>query len=469
MLDFSTLSRKRESAVVRAMGEKRRRLDRLERDYRQALAEVENGHRGAVEQEDRRCAEEITHIGYEFGRRAAWALLADLERTYTLLNERSLVLAITDDDRQKAQTVGQVLAGLAGEADRAKVEGIVGILSPGVKAALSLGSMENKGVISYVAEARDACWLLTPVGEHGDKPELACRLERKIDDVLDVGETTFGAQVQVQNGDVVKASAGRIKFDAVGEAAQGFLVYKLVPKGASVPNELVAAISDKFAKLQPDGFPQALLAHRVMQVDSLAAEYFMKHSRSELYSPQDAIEELGDVDAVPVSTVAEILCTRQPQVKRLATMGKLVLDEHGDVTLESLRQYAKANPVGYEPATDANRAVRPARMPVQAKLSGSTGRKRSHIMSEYAYTAADAEGRRAEALARLAELEDRGSLTSRDVAYVLGITNLTSVQRWASPLGARKEGWAFIYPRSEVERVVRGYRPTGSGWQRPRA
>jgi len=437
MIDLERLTQKLEAEMSEISVDRTRATARLQRELEREEQRLQKEYQKKIQDEEKKYSSAQAELEVDFTKRVAGELLYDLERSCSILDERSRAIGVTDEDRKNAADLQNALKNIA-EAEKEKVLKILKASNPNlVNAMSSQPNLAKEEIASYIAADKELCYLITPLAENGGN-ELYTALKQKIDGILGICEVTPSIQGQVNFGSVVKVNASKIKFELATQYKNGFAIDILKPVNgySDMPDALKAALIDKFEILQPENFETMKLEHKVVELDEGALKCFICTPKKEFYTPVYSIDELlKTANIASIEDAAKMTGKTPGQIKRLATLGKISISDNNEVNLHSLKEYVGGK-----------------------KRSGSAV---PPIQSEY--TAGDPDEIKKEAYARLEKCSDE--LSSVELAYVLGMSRPTSAVRLAGELDARKEGHALRYPKQSVMDYLGSHYMRGNiGW-----
>lgn len=207
--------------------------------------------------------------------------------------------------------------------DAAKV--VLAVLQRGNKTMQNPSS--NEEIYSFIGGwPEKGCLIVLPV----KSPEkgLAANLESKIAVVLDEKTAMPDKMPKIP-----------FAYDSVHNH-HGFLAYSLTTPCYKAEEALARFIAGKLDELQPAGFEQAGLAHRVIITDHPVLQCFLQNGEHELQSKQAIIKSLKQkgTKKISIKRAAEILRYHVGTVKKLITLNHLAGDNQY-VTVDSLEAY----------------------------------------------------------------------------------------------------------------------------------
>ncbi len=443
ILTESLCKRTKESSKA---GERVRR--KLEKTRERKINEIKESYAILLQKETVVYEKEKEAAHIEYCKDASGAILEEIKKSYDLLQNRSTLVGLTIEQLEKITRTNRLMESINSE-DKEKVRALLNVLDldEQVKQALSLFSqspIQPADIVSYIAAGKDKCYLLTPANEKSNK--LTGDLENKLMDVLAEGIVYISTDGQISNNGVVKRVVPKkVEFSADDEFANGFLFYVLKPQNPSNAQDLVQSLTSKLKKLQPNEFDKVKLRHEVQELRAENSgfeilEYFRTHSIGEI-TKKDLLriaEEEG-WEYVSIDEASVISNRSKPMIKRFMNSGKLKTNEHGGVSVASLRDYL------------------------------TNTRSLREKKDKLDYSSLDSEERRQEAQKRLNDLGEE--ITTKELAYVLGLANRASTINYDSKITSRREKIGskrekILFQKEAVYKFISEYNPTRAGWKK---
>ncbi|MBR9691657.1 hypothetical protein GOV06_02630 [Candidatus Woesearchaeota archaeon] len=453
MIDLGALTEDLKRRNKDISKEKDKEINRLVKKRKKEVEKVEANYDNQISWLQSDARHQIGSSRDEYMRRVSGEIIKDLEQSYDVLQGRSGLAGLTDDEKIKAAKFKTFLSAMEIE-DESKVDAALNVfgLNPDLKEAMTGGSLDHRDIVSYMGASNNSFYMVVPVVK-GSDDILAQSLEDKVSGILEHGQVTPGHSVDFGGkGRVASVAVSKIKFKYECRPTNGFLVYHVeIPDNSdsSLMISLQKSLVSKLRELQPEEFEKMRLIHTTMPIDGDVMEYFLNHSRNDMYSSSDMVEELKEAgtEYVSVDKVAEILSRAPHVVKGLATKGKLSKNDNGEISVESLGLY-----LGENKNAPAKRApyVR----------GTSTG-----VLN---FSSLDFEERKQEAYLRLEKYGDE--LSSREAKDVLGVKNITNnlTSKLANKIGEKRfKGRRPFYfvPRDKLKAYMEARTPTNRGWR----
>jgi len=439
----NAISKRSKTAVSRLEKKREVETERINAQYESQIAE------------QRKIFEDQKEQAYQgYIRRAAGELTCELQHDYDILQERSSLLRISEDDLEKARKVQQTLGRLGDEKAKDMLKEILQIVGTeeGIQIALSQLAREPTPhtIISYIAGGKDnKVYLLSPIYD-STKQELAKDLENKILDILKPGDIYVGRIIQQdtqRNGSNPRAA--KIEFSHEYDIVNGFLLYRLkVPKqDSSVPELVVKGLVEKMNELQPASFEKVKLTHRVQLIEPALMDYFKAHSVEDMYSTRDVLQKLLEhKKGISYEEASKIVGRSIRVLKALVTKDTLDKNEQNDIDINSLIVYMEKH---------STKRLNPKHS------DGTKGPKSNYHLD---FNSTNHDQIRSEAYQRLQQLGDK--LRMKDLQHVLGLRTLSGATNAANHyLDVQKEGRIIYVPAENVRRFITEKTPTGAGWK----
>ncbi len=369
MIDLLKLEAERERELNRILRIENREINNFKRKY------------------DR----EREQIGKKYIQNSSTQLVADLKNSYELLQTRSELIGISEDEQKRMQEAYKKLEVVKDEATREAIINFSMAILPERERERILTLIQNKtnidqrDIYSYLSQNdKDTCYILTPVNGEENKI-LTKNLEKRLGLVLGdcrvgTGKISYTAEKGTVNGPV---NTPAIEFEPDQELINGFLMYTLIV-GNNDSRELARCLINKLncKEMQPEGFKEAKLKHIVQQTPYSILDYFRSYN--------------------------------------------LNLSREKNAS-ENRREYVKRN-AGLKFESDS------------------------------------IEGRREEALMRLAECGDE--ITIIDAQRVLGHTGTASTNNLLEVFKSKKRvGRRFLYSKAELAEFIQTHEPYKISWR----
>ena len=211
---------------------------------------------------------------------SAYTVFGQLEQDYETMQSRSALSVLTAEEVANAMQIHEVLKQAKTEREIHFAQELVSKMpiSTRIKDAIRFIS-ENKFSPEYInsyisSDNQDStCQLVCPIKE--ENQGLAKKLEDRVFQTLDQENLALGLDARLKKGDIT-ARVNIVKFNADPDVANGYIVY-LINQISSKPHEFVGALVKTFAELQPEGFKDASLAHRVLETDPKILRYILEN------------------------------------------------------------------------------------------------------------------------------------------------------------------------------------------------
>lgn len=225
-------------------------------------------------------------------------LYHDLQKSYNIMQTRNELTNATPEQIKRMSDFYNALSATEDENARRAIEIMSESLPETQKAILaalktkSSLSFTPSDIYSYIAQnGADTCYLIAPVDGESNKT-LTKNLEKRLGLILGECRILLGHNYDSQKGVVNEETRTKeIGFEPDEELINGFLFYSLSKIKGETPQRLLHSLTNKILELQPDGFKEAKLKHKIQELPVCAVNYFRTNDLSKYLSAKEDISE----------------------------------------------------------------------------------------------------------------------------------------------------------------------------------
>ncbi|MBU3906973.1 MAG: hypothetical protein KKA64_01850 [Nanoarchaeota archaeon] len=274
MIDLENLKNACETQSRKVIREMNKQSKKIDLKQQKEIEKVKIKYQKLVQEQSEIYQQQIMNIEEDYYRNASMEILSQLEADYQILQERVSLDGLSQDEIKKFNLILKAYK---------LIEENLELPSP--------ITFTKKNIFSYFTLEGKEYNLLTPTKEK-NTGGLTKSLEDKLGDILTQENISIGLQTNKDNrGVIYEGNEINMKFSSDYDLINGFICYTIAQKNCTNDEKEIFCnhLVNKLESLQPNGFKDANLTHKIMQIDSPILQYFKTHPLNET-SLQDQLE-----------------------------------------------------------------------------------------------------------------------------------------------------------------------------------